>query len=94
MRTIRGLIEIIGLAVILIAGYWIWYANWGPNPTDKVGTTIAYYLPPAFKDWGCGKLSARFGAEAPTVCSLGAAAPTTPPASPDSAPATPNSGRL
>lgn len=92
MRTIKGLIQIIGLAVILIAGYWVWYANWGPNPNDKVGTTIAAYLPPAFKDWGCGKLAGRFGAEAPTVCSSSAAV--TPPASPDAAPANPSGGRL
>jgi hypothetical protein len=97
MRTIRGFLELIGILVVIVAGYWIWYANWGPNPNDRIGTTIAVYLPPAFKDWGCGKLVSRFAAEAPTVCSsAGAIAPSNP-ATPNSAPgdAPPqSSGRL
>lgn len=84
MRTISGFLQIIGLAVVLLAGYWIWYANWGPNPNDRVGMAIAGYLPAPFKDWGCGKLNQRFAAEAPTVCNSAAAS--VPPAT------TPNSG--
>ncbi|PZQ17789.1 MAG: hypothetical protein DI565_03355 [Ancylobacter novellus] len=97
MRTIRVLIEIIGLAVILVAGYWVWYANWGPNPNDRIGSTVAGYLPPGFKDWGCGKLNQRFGAEAPTVCSPVAGSLQQPPATPNAppaAPSDPSSGRL
>lgn len=97
MRTIRGFLELIGVLVVIVAGYWIWYANWGPNPNDRIGTTVADYLPPAFKNWGCGKLSARFGAEAPTVCSSGAAMSPSSPATPNSAPgeaSPPSSGRL
>ncbi|MFC3693260.1 hypothetical protein [Chenggangzhangella methanolivorans] len=96
MRTIRGFLELIGVLVVLVAGYWIWYANWGPNPNDRIGTTVAEVLPPAFKNWGCGKLSARFAAEAPSVCSP-AASPTSPPATPNAAPgepASPGGGRL
>lgn len=85
MRTISGFLQIIGLAVIAVAGYWIWFVTWGPNPNDKVATTIAPYLPSPMRDWGCGKLAARFATEAPTVCSP-VASPTTPaPASPDGA---------
>ena len=86
MRTIRGFLELIGILVVIVAGYWIWYANWGPNPNDRIGTTVADYLPPAFKNWGCGKLSARFAAEAPTVCSVAASAVPTTPATPNAAP--------
>lgn len=92
MRTIRGFIELIGILVILVAGYWIWYANWGPNPNDRIGTTIAAYLPPPFKDWGCGKLNQRFAAEAPTVCSPVAGSATPDPATPSAPPS--SGGRL
>lgn len=81
MRTISGLLQIIGLLVIAIGGYWIWFANWGPNQNDRISSTVVMLLPPAAKDWGCGKLNQRFGAQAPTFCSpvAGGPAPTTPP---------------
>lgn len=94
MRTISMFLQLIGVVVIAALGYWVWYANWGPNPNDRIGTTIAGFLPPPVKDWGCGKLNQRFAAQAPTVCS-----PVAPgsPATPNSAPAEPSqpgSGRL
>lgn len=91
MRTISGFLQIIGLVVIAVSGYWIWYATWGPNPNDRVGTTIAYYLPTPFKDWGCGKLNQRFATNAPTVCSPAAGSGSAVP-SPDAPTTTPNSG--
>ncbi|HVI28495.1 hypothetical protein [Hansschlegelia sp.] len=89
MRAISGILQIIGLLVVLVAGYWIWYANWGPNPNDRIGTSIAPMLPAPFRDWGCGKLNQRFGGESPTVCSPVAADAAPPaPGAPD------GSGRL
>lgn len=95
MRTISGLLQIIGLLVIAIAGYWVWYVNWGPNPNDRVGTTIATLVPVPMKDWGCGKLNERFAAEAPTVCSpvAGSSGPVTPNSAPAN-PSAPEGGRL
>ena len=81
MRAISGILQIIGLLVILVAGYWVWYANWGPNPNDRIGTSIAPLLPSPFRDWGCGKLNQRFTTESPAVCrppAAGTPAPTTP----------------
>lgn len=93
MRTISGILQILGLLVVAIAGYWIWYVNWGPNPNDRVGTTVATLVPQAMRDWGCGKLNQRFAAEAPTVCSP-VAGSMTPNATPDAAPTAPGGGRL
>jgi hypothetical protein len=83
MRGISGLLQIIGLLVVLVAGYWVYYATWSPSPNDKIGVTIAPMLPTPFRDWGCGKLAGRFGPEAPTVCTP--ASVTTPAPSPDGA---------
>jgi hypothetical protein len=69
MRGISGLLQIIGIVVVLVAGYWFYYVNWGTSPNDKVASTIAPMLPTPFRDWGCGKLAGRLGAEAPTFCS-------------------------
>ena len=84
MRTISMFLQLIGVVVIAALGYWVWYANWGPNPHDRIGATIADFLPPPVKDWGCGKLNQRFSAEAPTVCSPVAGGGS---ATPNSAPA-------
>lgn len=85
MRTISLFLQLIGILVIATAGYWVWFANWGPNPNDRIGTSVAAFLPAPLKDWGCAKLNQRFAAEAPTVCSGASAtpqmAPTTPPQS-------------
>lgn len=83
MRTISLLLQLIGILVIATAGYWVWFVNWGPNPNDRIGTTVATFLPAPLKDWGCGKLNQRFAAESPTVCS-GAATPPPAPADPSS----------
>lgn len=92
MRTISMFLQLIGIVVIATAGYWVWYVNWGPNPNDRIGTTVAGFLPAPLKDWGCGKLNQRFAAESPTVCS-----PVAGGATPNSAPADPSQsggGRL
>lgn len=93
MRTISGILQIIGLLVIAIAGYWVWFVNWGPNPNDRVGTTVATLVPQAMRDWGCGKLNQRFPAESPTVCSP-AAMPSAPTPNSDSSTPAPGGGRL
>ncbi|MFC7052811.1 hypothetical protein ACFQI3_08955 [Hansschlegelia quercus] len=70
MRGISGLLQIIGLVVVLVAGYWFYYVNWGTSSNDRIAATIAPMLPTPFRDWGCGKLAGRLGAtEAPTFCS-------------------------
>ncbi|MET0313690.1 MAG: hypothetical protein ABW275_04795 [Hansschlegelia sp.] len=69
MRGISGLLQLIGVLVIAVAGYWTWYTVWGPNPNDKIGVAIAPYMPGPFRDWGCGKLNQRFAAQSPTICS-------------------------
>ncbi|RXF67099.1 hypothetical protein [Hansschlegelia zhihuaiae] len=94
MRTISGLLQIIGLLVIAIAGYWVWFVNWGPNPNDRVGTTVATLVPQQMREWGCGKLNQRFAAEAPTVCSPVATPNAPTPNSDPSAPAPNGGGRL
>jgi hypothetical protein len=97
MRTISGLLQIIGLVVVAVAGYWVWYVTWGPNPNDRIGVTVASLVPTPMRDWGCGKLNQRFAAEAPTVCSpaAGSVSPPSVPA-PGQDPATPpnQGGRL
>lgn len=98
MRTISVFLQLIGLFVLATIGYWVWFANWGPNPNDRVGLTAATLVPMSVRDWGCGRLNARFGGEAPSICSA-AAAPSAPPATPQGAPApsdgsTPGGGRL
>lgn len=83
MRTVSGLLQLIGLLVIVVAGYWVWYANWGSNPHDRIGATIGPMLPTPFRDWGCGKLKQRFATEAPTMCSPVADQTTPAPSNPD-----------
>ncbi len=98
MRTISVFLQLIGLLVLATLGYWVWFVNWGPNPNDRVGVTAATLVPMSVKDWGCGRLSARFAAETPAICSV-ASTPAPSPAQPNSAPApsdgsTPGGGRL
>ncbi|MDR4305063.1 hypothetical protein IHQ68_00280 [Chelatococcus sambhunathii] len=92
MRTISVFLQLIGLFVLATLGYWVWFVNWGPNPNDRVGVTVATLVPMSVKDWGCGRLSARFAAETPAICSVSSL-----PAQPNSAPSdgsTPGGGRL
>lgn len=84
MRTISVFLQLIGLFVIATLGYWFWFVNWAPNPNDRVGVTAATLVPVVVRDWGCGKLNARFAAEAPTFCSAGASAPPSTPVQPNS----------
>lgn len=88
MRAIGGLLQLIGLLVVLVGGYWVYYANWAKNPNDQIGVAIAPLLPAPARDWGCGKLAGRFGTEAPTVCSAAAGS------APSTAPTPEGGGRL
>ncbi|WP_020178986.1 hypothetical protein [Methylopila sp. M107] len=90
MRTISLFLQLIGLFVLATLGFWVWFVNWGPNPNDRIGATAAILVPGAVKDWGCGKLNARFAAESPTFCSpVAGGSPPTP-----VQPNTDGSGRL
>jgi hypothetical protein len=83
MRTISGILQLVGLLVLLVAGYWTWYAGWGPNPRDRVGTALTHWVPGPLRDWGCGKLNQRFAAEAPPECGSARAPAASEPATPD-----------
>ena len=78
MRTISLFLQLIGLAVVAVLGYWAWYANWGPNPHDKVGVTAAALVPVAVKEWGCARLRQRFASDIPATCGLAPSAPGAP----------------
>ncbi|MGA0530984.1 hypothetical protein [Hansschlegelia sp. KR7-227] len=90
MRTISGFLQLLGLLVILVAGYWTWYATWGSNPNDKVGVALTPWIPGPMRDWGCGKLNQRFPQAAPTACSPVAGSVTPPTTAPE--PARPDGG--
>jgi hypothetical protein len=94
MRTISGLLQIIGLLVVAIVGYWIWYVNWGPNPQDRIGATVATLIPQPLRDWGCGKLNARFTAESPAFCGGSGGSAPSPGDQPSAPPPSPEGGRL
>ena len=75
MRTISLFLQLIGLAVVAVLGYWAWYANWGPNPHDRVGVSVSAFVPAAVKDWGCARLRQRFAGETPAMCAPVTAVP-------------------
>lgn len=95
MRTISLFLQLIGLAVVAVLGYWAWYANWGPNPHDKVGVNVAAFVPVAVRDWGCTRLRQRFAAETPAICAPALPGPSVPaPSAPEPSAPAEGGGRL
>ena len=78
----RGLIRLIVILIVLVAGYWAYYVFAAADPNDKIGVMINQYLPVQAQEYACNNLKERFGdINAPEGCSKFAAwAPTTTPA--------------
>ncbi|MCX5493906.1 hypothetical protein OSH11_04260 [Kaistia dalseonensis] len=64
-----GLVRLIVLLIIIVGGYWAYYAFAAANPNDSMGVAINKRLPVAARQFACQKLKERFGdIQAPEGC--------------------------
>lgn len=70
--VLRGIVvffAIIVLAIVGVAGYWLYYVTSAPDAFDSFGMEINAMLPEDVNAWGCKQLEARFGdTRAPFGC--------------------------
>lgn len=57
----RGLVRLIVVLVIIVGGYWAYYAFAAANPNDGLGVEINKRFPTAARQFACEKLKERFG---------------------------------
>lgn len=69
LRAVLVFFAIIALAIVAVAGYWLYYVTSAPDAFDSFGMEINAMLPEQVNAWGCTQLEARFGeTRAPYGC--------------------------